>query len=538
MATFYNQVPSVSSVFSLYTTFSAITMLLRTILNEVVPKGIREYITVKLVDYFSSYFQSDFTFVIEQHWGEYVENQTFRAAQVYLPTRLAGLSTGKLLVDSNKMKNPTCNGPPKLGIPVDTKIMDEFERIHLEWTLHNIKSKGRREKRYTIKLFVLTVLVGLFYGYNVTKSAEEIMRHRENLQIFTYNQEDSDWESAIFEHHTTLETLAIEPDLKTTLIDDLDAFSKGKDFFRSVGRAWKRGYLLYGPPGTGKSSMVAAIANHMKYNIYDLQIQSVKDDGELREVLTSTTNRSILLIEDIDCGSDASRKCHTKEKEEDDDESIKGKNKYEDGEMLDPALLRPGRMDVHILMDYCTPLVFNKLVSLYLKIDGHILCDSIEKLVLDVNTTPAEITQKLMASKDADIALNGVIEFLETKKNKKEDDTKVEKRKEKKKQNASFYSSKKTIGGQLLEEYGGLILTTKKLGGGGSPIEESRRSRRRRDVGGSPRRRISVSLSDGESRWLNEENLGGSPLRRESSVDAKYWSSIEETIDLLYKLKV
>ena len=157
------------------------------------------------------------------------------------------------------------------------------------------------------------------------------MRHRENLQIFTYTKEDSDWESAIFEHHTTFETLAIEPDLKTTLIDDLDAFSKGKDFFRSVGRAWKRGYLLYGPPGTGKSSMVAAIANHMKYNIYDLQIQSVKDDGELREILTSTTNRSILLIEDIDCGSDASRKRHTKEKEEDDDESKKGKNKYEDG---------------------------------------------------------------------------------------------------------------------------------------------------------------------------------------------------------------
>lgn len=161
MATFYSQVPSVSSVFSLYTTFSAITMLLRTILNEVVPKGIR-YITVKLVDYFSSYFQSDFTFVIEQHWGEYVENQTFRAAQVYLPTRLAGLSTGKLLVGSNNLKNPTAQ--PKLGIPVDTKIMDEFERIHLEWTLHNVKSKGRREKRYTLKLFVLTVLVGLFYG--------------------------------------------------------------------------------------------------------------------------------------------------------------------------------------------------------------------------------------------------------------------------------------------------------------------------------------------------------------------------------------
>ena len=137
-------------------------MLFRTILNEVVPERIREYVALKVVDFFSSYFQSNFTVVIEERW-EFAENQTFRAAQVYLPTRLAGLSTGKLLVGSNNLKNPTAQ--PNLGIPVDTKIMDEFERIHLEWTLHNVKSKGRREKRYTLKLFVLKLLVGLFYGF-------------------------------------------------------------------------------------------------------------------------------------------------------------------------------------------------------------------------------------------------------------------------------------------------------------------------------------------------------------------------------------
>jgi len=59
------------------------------------------------------------------------------------------------------------------------------------------------------------------------------MRHRKDLVIYTYNQKDSSWESAIFEHHTTFETLAIEPQLKTTMIDDLDAFSKGKDFSRA-----------------------------------------------------------------------------------------------------------------------------------------------------------------------------------------------------------------------------------------------------------------------------------------------------------------
>lgn len=154
------------------------------------------------------------------------------------------------------------------------------------------------------------------YFTYLAKSAEKIMRHRENLYIYTYNREGSSWQAAIFEHHTSFETLAIEPQLKTTMIDDLDAFSKGKDFFKRVGRAWKRGYLLYGPPGTGKSSMVAAIANHMNYNIYDLQIQSVRDDGELRKILTATKNRSILLIEDIDCGADASRRRQTKNEED------------------------------------------------------------------------------------------------------------------------------------------------------------------------------------------------------------------------------
>ncbi|CAN8320611.1 unnamed protein product [Cochlearia groenlandica] len=294
------------------------------------------------------------------------------------------------------------------------------------------------------------------YFTHLTKSAEKILRHRKILKIYTYDKEYSEWESTNFENHATFETLAIEPHLKTTMINDLDAFSKGKDFFKSVGRAWKRGYLLYGPPGTGKSSMVAAVANHMKYHIYDLQIQSVKDDGELRKILTSTCNMSILLIEDIDCGADTSHRRYTNEtdddssdEEEDDDDiepqkrkksslgiSLSGLLNFVDGlwsscgqeriiifttnhkEKLDPALLRPGRMDVHILMDNCTPFVFKKLVSLYLKIDDHVLFDPIEKLVLAVGATPTEVTQQLMLSTDSDIALKCLLKYLETKKMK------------------------------------------------------------------------------------------------------------------------
>uniref|UniRef100_M8AZT5 Mitochondrial chaperone BCS1 n=1 Tax=Aegilops tauschii TaxID=37682 RepID=M8AZT5_AEGTA len=47
---------------------------------------------------------------------------------------------------------------------------------------------------------------------------------------------------------------------------------ESKEYYAKVGKAWKRGYLLYGPPGTGKSTMIAAMANFLDYDIYDLEL--------------------------------------------------------------------------------------------------------------------------------------------------------------------------------------------------------------------------------------------------------------------------
>ncbi|KAI6671423.1 hypothetical protein NL676_006308 [Syzygium grande] len=47
-------------------------------------------------------------------------------------------------------------------------------------------------------------------------------------------------------------TLATDPELKKMLFDDLDRFVRRKEYYRKVGKAWKRGYLLYGPPRHGE----------------------------------------------------------------------------------------------------------------------------------------------------------------------------------------------------------------------------------------------------------------------------------------------
>ncbi|GAB4847465.1 hypothetical protein Ancab_026522 [Ancistrocladus abbreviatus] len=112
------------------------------------------------------------------------------------------------------------------------------------------------------------------------------------------------WETINLEHPSTFDTLAMDPKLKKEIIDDLDMFVRRREYYKRVGRAWKRGYLLFGPPGTGKSSLIAAIANHLKFDIYDLQLGNFMRDSDLRRLLLATANRSILVIEDIDCTVD------------------------------------------------------------------------------------------------------------------------------------------------------------------------------------------------------------------------------------------
>ncbi|CAH9077644.1 unnamed protein product [Cuscuta epithymum] len=106
------------------------------------------------------------------------------------------------------------------------------------------------------------------------------------------------------EHPSTFETLAMDPEMKKEIIEDLDRFVSRRDYYRRVGKAWKRGYLLYGPPGTGKSSLIAATANYLKFNIYELDLSSLNSNSELQRQLSSTKNKSILVVEDIDCSID------------------------------------------------------------------------------------------------------------------------------------------------------------------------------------------------------------------------------------------
>ncbi|RVX08839.1 AAA-ATPase ASD, mitochondrial [Vitis vinifera] len=175
-----------------------------------------------------------------------------------------------------------------LGMSDFEEVADEFQGVQVRWLL------GKHAPIPT----------------QFQSTAEPIMRREgralnsRNRKKKLYTNEDNEWNQVVFQHPATFETLALDPEKKKEIMDDLMAFSKGEQFYARIGRAWKRGYLLYGPPGTGKSTMIAAMANLLNYDVYDLELTGVKSNTELKKLLMEISSKSIIVIEDIDCSLD------------------------------------------------------------------------------------------------------------------------------------------------------------------------------------------------------------------------------------------
>lgn len=90
---------------------------------------------------------------------------------------------------------------------------------------------------------------------------------------------------------------------------------------------------------------------------------------------------------------------------------------------LDPALLRPGRMDVHVHMSYCTPCGFRLLAANYLGIKDHELFEEILESIQTTLVTPAEVAEQLLKNDEPDTVLKELIEFLKVKRKENEEAT-------------------------------------------------------------------------------------------------------------------
>jgi chaperone BCS1 len=215
------------------------------------------------------------------------------------------------------------------------EVLDEYEGVKLYWVFIKSVSKSKsisfypiaNEKRYYKLTFQFhrryrKIVTGSYLTYVMEEGKAIGVRNRQR-KLYTNGTCESShaykrnmWSHVVFQHPASFETLAMEPNKKKDIMDDLDTFRNTKEYYARIGKPWKRGYLLYGPPGTGKSTMIAGIANFMKYDIYDLELKAVKNNTELRKLLIETSSKSIIVIEDIDCSLELTGKRKKKNKKD------------------------------------------------------------------------------------------------------------------------------------------------------------------------------------------------------------------------------
>lgn len=245
------------------------------------------------------------------------------------------------------------------------KVEFEAETIHIIHTVHGKPVGISRSAVYFHSL--VFVVDGVGKKDLLKKFIDHVVEwdntvNKALVNVYSFDVDCRYWVKSIVKRKRGMETVVLPDALKTKLTNDIDSFIS-KDtgiWYAKHGIPYKRTYLLYGPPGTGKTSTISALASRIDRNIAYLHVADPKmTDSKLKTAMQKVPKNSVIVLEDVDALFTEDRN-----KLENIPLSFSGLLNALDGiggkdatifvlttnhiERLDPALIRPGRVDMHL----------------------------------------------------------------------------------------------------------------------------------------------------------------------------------------------
>ncbi|MCI0684322.1 MAG: AAA family ATPase [Gemmataceae bacterium] len=217
-----------------------------------------------------------------------------------------------------------------------------------------------------------------------------------------------------------LGSVILDGDQAGELLADMKAFLASADWYRDIGIPYRRGYLLHGPPGNGKTSIVKAMAGELNMSVYLLMLSDPDiSDNRVNDLLAKVPEKSILLLEDIDCAFIRRKRASGK----DGGLTFSGLLNAIDGvasaegriivmttnhiDRLDPALIRPGRADVRLSIGNATADQARRLFERFFP-ERREFAREFAELIEDGRHSMAALQDYLMMYRgDAEGAFNG-----------------------------------------------------------------------------------------------------------------------------------
>lgn len=238
-------------------------------------------------------------------------------------------------------------------------------------------AKGRSQRRVESLTFQTLGRQQLFLKSFV---ADIVACHHRNESMASLHVYDDYWTCVQAYSPRLLESVVLKPGEKEHLVEDMERFRAGRQRYRQLGVPYHRGYLLYGPPGTGKTSLVSGLAASFAMPIYAVNLTEM-NDRSLKSAVNEIPQNSMILFEDIDCMRAGHRREERQSSQAEKGTARDGANidvpdrfgvtlsgllnvldgfhapenvvfvmTTNDVEALDPALLRPGRIDYKLFL--------------------------------------------------------------------------------------------------------------------------------------------------------------------------------------------